>query len=298
MKENALIFDIKRNCSEDGPGIRTTVFFKGCPLSCAWCQNPEGIGDRPSISFLAAACHPSRCGAPCVEACSADALRLRESLEVDRGACTRCDKCFEVCPTRALEPVGYEISIDDLLYKVLIDRPFFVATGGGVTVSGGEGTLQMSFISRFLERLKEEGVHTALETCGFFDFKRFRQLVLPYLDLLYFDLKLFDDDDSRRYVGQSNQLVLSNLGKLVREPGITVVSRIPLIPGITDTEANLSSLAGFLRSHSVKTCWLMRYNPLWVDKLDRLGLTPSYRHRGFMSRESENACVKHLHHAL
>ncbi len=292
--EEALIFDIKRNCSEDGPGVRTTVFFKGCPLSCVWCQNPEGMARQPSISFRSDLCTPSSCGAPCVETCPAGALRLAESLTVDRSVCTRCDLCFSVCRSSALEPVGYRVSLETLLYKTLIDKPFFLATGGGVTLSGGEPTQQMSFISHFLAGLKQHGVHTAIETCGFFNFDRFNQMALPYLDLVYFDLKLFDEAESRKHTGQSNRLILENFLRLVEVARIPVIPRIPLIPGLTDTAENLSGLAGFLSRHQVASCSLMRYNPLWQDKLERLGLTASYRHRGFVPKGRERSCVEHF----
>ena len=299
MRDKAFIFDVKRDCSEDGPGVRTTVFFKGCPLSCVWCQNPEGIDRRPTLSFRRAACEPSRCGAPCVDACSAKrALRLVDgSIVLDHGTCDRCDLCFETCSTQALRPVGYEITLEELLYKVLIDKPFFDATEGGVTVSGGEATLQMGFVSRFLMRLREKGVRTALETCGYFDFERFQKLLLPHLDLVYFDLKLFDEEASRRHTGRSNSLILRNFVRLSETAEIPVVPRIPLVPGITDTEENLSSLARFLENHDATSFSLMPYNPLWVDKLQDLGQEPRYHHRGFMSKERERACVEYCHQA-
>ncbi len=297
MREKALVFDVKRNCSEDGPGIRTTVFFKGCPLSCVWCQNPEGIGRTPTLSFRRAACEPSRCGAPCVEACPKEAAlrRVNGSIVLDREACNRCDRCLEVCPTGAFRPTGYEVTMEELLYKVLIDKPFFKATLGGVTVSGGEATLQMSFVSRFLMVLQEEEIHTTLETCGFFDFERLEQLLLPHLDLVYFDLKLFDEDASRRHTGRSNALILRNFARLLAVARVPVVPRIPLVPGITDTEENLANLARFLKSHGATSFSLMRYNPLWVDKLQDLGLEPRYQHRSFMSKERERACVEYCH---
>lgn len=299
MGDRALVFDVKRDCSEDGPGIRTTVFFKGCPLSCVWCQNPEGIGRGPTLSFRQAACEPSRCGAPCVEACPHEAaLMLQDgSIVLDREACDRCGRCFEVCPTRALRPVGYEVTMEDLLYKVLIDKPFFEATGGGVTVSGGEATLQMRFVSRFLERLKEEGVSTALETCGYFNFERFQRLLLPHLDLVYFDLKLYGEEESRRHTGRSSGLILRNFARLIQEKRLTVVPRIPLIPGITDTQENLLGLVRFLKSYGMTTFSLMRYNPLWADKMQELGMDPRYEHRSFMSKERERACVEYCHKA-
>ncbi|MBL8293070.1 MAG: glycyl-radical enzyme activating protein [Bryobacterales bacterium] len=297
MTETALIFDIKRNCSEDGPGIRTTVFFKGCPLRCAWCHNPEGISSAPSLAFRGAVCHPDTCGAPCIRVCPTGALRLASPLAVDRAECTRCDLCFGVCRSHALEPVGYRIPVDQLLYRVLIDKPFFLSTQGGVTLSGGEPTLQMTFISRFLAGLKQEGVSTAIETCGYFDFERFRELALPYLDLIYFDLKLFDDEQCRRHTGQLAGPVLRNLARLLEVASIPVIPRIPLIPGITDTAENLSALGRFLRRHAVAQCSLMRYNPLWRDKLETLGLAAAYGYGGFPPRSSEDACVRYFHAA-
>ncbi len=292
MAEKALIFDIKRNCTEDGPGIRTTVFFKGCPLSCVWCQNPEGIRRAPGISFDRAACRPSECGVGCVAVCPERSLRMAESLQVDHASCTRCDRCFSVCPPRALEPVGYWISLDELVYRVLIDQPFYRTTKGGVTLSGGEATQQMRFVGSFIRRLKQEGIHTAMETCGFFDWDRFRNMVLPHLDLVYFDLKLIDDAASRRYTGQSNRLILANFRRLLAEAKDRLVPRIPLIPGITDTEENLAALARFLRRYQVASCSLMPYNPMWQDKLEHLGVTPSYENREFMAKEREEACLQ------
>ncbi|MFQ5587023.1 MAG: glycyl-radical enzyme activating protein [Thermodesulfobacteriota bacterium] len=295
MEQKALIFDIKRDCSEDGPGIRTTVFFKGCPLSCVWCHNPEGQEKKPELSFRAEACRPSECGAPCVEVCETGCLNLNSTLRVDHSACTRCDRCFDLCPTSALEPAGYRITVQELLYRVVIDRPFYRSTGGGVTLSGGEATMQMEFIHSFLWGLKQEGIHTALETCGFFDMETFRDKVLPFLDLIYYDLKLIDDEASRRHTGRSNRLILENFITLIREANIPIVPRIPLVPDITATRDNLTGLAHFLRRHGVDTCSLMPYNPLWHDKAKRLGLTPGYQHTSFMNMESESECADYFY---
>jgi len=297
MEEQALIFDIKRDCSEDGPGIRTTVFFKGCPLSCVWCQNPEGKVMKPALSFKAEVCHPSECGAPCIEVCEVGCLSLNRNLHVDHSACTRCDRCFDVCPTKALEPAGYTMTVEELLYRVLIDRPFYRSTGGGVTLSGGEATMQMGFLSSFLKELKREGIHTALETCGFFELETFRDKILPYLDLIYYDLKLIDDKASRQYTGRSNQLILENFITLTREAKIPIVPRIPLVPDITATRENLTALAHFLRQHGVDSASLITYNPLWHDKARRLGLTTSYTNASFMSAESEGECANFFQEA-
>ena len=290
-----MIFDIKRNCSEDGPGIRTTVFFKGCPLSCGWCQNPEGKARGPHLSFISERCQPSECGTPCLDVCEAGCLYMEQTLQVDHSTCTYCNLCFEVCPTNAIELIGYWITLKELLYKVSIDMPFYLSTNGGVTLSGGEPTLQMDFIHHFLKELKKRGIHTALETCGFFNLETFKKQVLPYLDLIYFDLKLIDDIESRRYTGQSNQCILENFVALTCETEIPLVPRIPLVPNITATEENLTGISKFLRRHKVMTCSLMPYNPLWQDKLKSLGLTTKYKHSSFMTRAQEEACIQFFH---
>lgn len=240
-----LVFDIKRDCSEDGPGIRTTVFFQGCPLRCVWCQNPEGQ--------------------------------------------ERISDCGEHCPDGACN--GY--TLDELLYRVLIDRPFFDSTGGGVTVSGGEPTHQMHFIGEFLQRLREAGVDTAIETCGFFHYARFEKLVLPYLNRIYFDLKVMDEDEHRRLTGQSNRPVLDNLLRLKRDATIPLKVRVPLVPGITATADNLAAIGHFLRDHDIKDVTLLPYNPLWQDKAVKLGRTPQLT-CGFMSDDELNRCCNYL----
>lgn len=295
LEQNALIFDIKRDCSEDGPGIRTTVFFKGCPLSCIWCQNPEGKSNKPDLLFNTRLCQPSQCGNPCIDVCEAGCIsRLDDSIQVVRSACTRCGNCFEACPTKALKPVGYWIGRQELLYRVLIDKPFYRSTNGGVTLSGGEPTTQMRFLHYFLKELKIMEIHVALETCGFFNLDVFRTQILPYLDLIYFDLKLIDDEESRRYTGRSNSLILQNFVSLNREANIPVIPRIPLVPNITATRINLTAFSDFLCSHHAQECSLMPYNPLWQDKLESLGLSSEYQQSSYMPSEDERACVQYF----
>ncbi len=288
----ALVFDVKRDSSEDGPGIRTTVFFKGCPLDCIWCQNPEGKSKTPGLFFDSSKCRPSECSTPCAGVCETGALRSVDGvLEVNREECTRCDRCFELCPTKALRPAGHWIGMSELLSKVLLDRAFYKSTGGGVTVSGGEATMQMDFLHSFLKELKREGIHTAIETSGCFDLAAFKERLLPYLDLVYFDIKLISESESRRYMGVSNKVILENFTGLIRDAKVPVIPRIPLIPGVTATEENLTGIAGFLREHSLKACSLMPYNPLWHDKAKRLGLEPLYGVRSFMSKAEEDECL-------
>ncbi len=291
MELQALIFDIKRDCSEDGPGIRTTVFLKGCPLSCHWCQNPEGQNKRLELSFQAKRCDPSVCGLACISQCEVACLSFHNTLQVDFDHCIRCGACFEVCPTQALTPVGYFITLSELLYRISIDAPFYKSSGGGVTLSGGEVTAQMPFAHALLKTLKKKGIHTAIETCGFFNYANFRKLILPYLDLIYFDLKLIDEAQSIRYTGQSNRLILENFRQLANERDVDVVPRIPLIPGITDRPENLSGISDFLKSLSISGATLMPYNPLWQDKLALLNLPEKYARKTFMSDEEKRTCI-------
>ena len=293
--DKAIIFDLKRDCSEDVPGIRSTVFFKGCPLSCVWCHNPEGQDLQPSLSFDAALCRPTECGEACLSICESNSIQKDNgTIFVDRKSCTSCMACCQVCPQDALSLIGRQVSLDELLYELLIDQPFYQSSGGGVTLSGGEATMQMSFASRLLRSLKSHNIHTTLETCGYFSYPRFQSEMLPYLDHIYFDLKLIDDRQSRQYTGQSNRLILENFTRLLHEDGVTVIPRIPLVPGITATRDNLSGLADYLRKQQIDTCFLMPYNPLWQDKIARLGLHSSYGRTTFMSTEEQTACVEYF----
>ena len=291
-----LIFDIKRDCSEDGPGIRTTVFFKGCPLSCVWCHNPEGISFKPSLSFSIDRCNPVQCGGyACLEVCPSNVFKknnANQKIEVNYDACTRCEACFDVCTPRALEPVGKWWDLWQLVHKVLVDRHFFQSTGGGVTLSGGEPTLQMEFVHRFLTELKKEDIHTGLETCGMFHLEKFRKYLLPYLDFIYFDLKLITADESLRYTGCSNKEILENFLGLYEASEIPIVARIPLIPGITATEKNLAGISQFLQEHGVTACCLMPYNPTWQDKAVKNGINTKYSYPVFMSEKEEESCVQ------
>jgi pyruvate formate lyase activating enzyme len=190
--------------------------------------------------------------------------------------------------------VGYRITLDDLYYRVMVDRPFYRATGGGVTLSGGEATAQMPFAHAFVKRLKQAGVHTALETSGMFSYRAFRELLLPYLDLIYFDIKLIDTAESRRYCGVSNRPILDNFVRLLADAGVPVIPRVPLIPGITATRANLQGIGRFLRAHGVRKVSLLPYNPLWQDKLARLGVPQRYTGRSFMTPAELARCTGEL----
>lgn len=307
----ALLFDIKRDSSEDGPGIRTTVFFKGCPLSCVWCQNPESAIAKLGISFDSQRCSPERCSprrrgprrhgprssnTPCVASCRYHCISNNGGgIRVNHQCCTRCDACFPTCEFNALEPVGFKISLPELLVRVLIDKPFFRSSGGGVTLSGGEPTAQMKFAHHFLKELKAQNIHTAIETCGYFEYSKFSKMLLPYLDLIYFDLKLFDSRESEKYTGKSNELILENLKQLVRESDVKLIPRIPLIPTLTATEQNLESWSGLLKQLGVKNCELLPYNPLFQDKFEKLGMESHFEYSRFMTLQEQQSCVDHFY---
>lgn len=292
IEPRALIFDIKRDCSEDGPGIRTTVFFKGCPLSCVWCQNPEGKDKEIELSFNSNNCHPHQCGTPCLDICPEKCLTLMQTgIVINRNACTTCNKCCDVCPTGALQPSGYWMGLKELMYRLLIDKPFYNSSGGGITLSGGEVTQQMEFVHHLLKALKAEGIQTAIETSGFFNYRRFSELLLPWLDLIYFDFKLINEKDSRQYTGQTNSLILDNFSRLHESSKVSVIPRVPLIPDITTSEKNLRGIAEFLSRYGIDAATLLPYNPLWSDKVTKLGKTLRYRRTSFMTPQEKNQCV-------
>ncbi len=275
VKTEPLILEIKGNSLDDGPGVRSVVFFKGCPLSCVWCHNPESKRAVPEIAFDRTLC--TGCGA-CVDACGEGALKRKRKEFIDRSRCTLCFRCTGVCPSGALARVGKKMSVQEIVDIVLRDEPFFKTSGGGVTLSGGEPTLYMDFASALLRALKKKKINTLIETCGFFDYDRFAGLVLPYVNTIYYDIKIIDDADHRRHAGASNVRILANFKKLkrdIKKTKIELLPRVPLVPGITDTETNLRGIAAFLAGEGVRRSSLMRYNPLWHEKAEKLGIRNS-----------------------
>ena len=271
-----LILDVKGNSLDDGPGIRSVVFFKGCPLSCVWCHNPESKKAVVEIAFDAAAC--AGCNS-CLAVCEQAALSRRNSGYIIRQACSLCFACVSACPSGALEQVGRAMSVDLIVDAILKDKPFFDTSGGGVTFSGGEPTLFLPFLSRLASSIRQAGVHTLLETCGLFDGDRFASLVLPHLDTIYFDLKIFDREAHRRYCGVPNDIILENATRLAeraRHGDIDFLPRIPLVPGITATPGNLGAWAAFLKTHRLNQVKLLAYNPLWPEKTVKIGEDNTY----------------------
>lgn len=266
-----LILEVKGNSLDDGPGIRTVIFFKGCPLSCTWCHNPESKRAGAELSHDIREC--VACGT-CAETCQAGAIDPGGAKFIDRSRCDLCFECVETCPSGALSRVGKSIAVAGLARIVEKDLPFFRTSGGGVTLSGGEPTMFIDYCSQLLQALKEMDVHTIIETCGYFNFDEFNRLVVPFTDSVFFDLKILDAGLHRELCGVDNAGILSNFERLYAEylaGGTEILPRIPLIPGITATDDNLQALAGFLRSNGVRKVALLQYNPLWLEKAAKIG---------------------------
>lgn len=263
-----LIFDIRRYSVHDGPGIRTTVFFKGCPLACWWCHNPEGRLPRPNLMFFEDRC--VSCG-ECLAVCPHGAIR---QLTDERGirtlpeACRACGTCADACPSEARKLVGRWMSVSEVMHEIEKDRVFYDESGGGVTFSGGEPLAQPRFLGALLDACAARGIHTVVDTCGFAD----RDLLLRLAEkvgLFLFDLKLFDAARHQTYVGVSNQAILANLEALAPQAKAIVI-RYPVIPGVNDQAEEISATAAFLLSLGLTRIDLLPYHQTGVGKYRRM----------------------------
>lgn len=240
-----LIFDIARGSFVDGPGIRTVVFFKGCPLRCLWCQNPESQLLEAETLF-----YPERC-----------------------IKCGNCKTGDGECNSLARRTAGRYYPPRELAQIILRDKVFYETSSGGVTFSGGEPLLFIDYIYEVVKVMEEEKIHISVETCGYFDYRRFKKKLLPLIDLFLFDIKIMDPLKHKEYTGKSNEIIIRNFKKLL-EAGVEVLPRVPLIPGFTATEENLSRIARFFSRHNIKEYTILPYNPSGLDKWGRLGKEP------------------------
>lgn len=285
----ASVLEIQRMSTEDGPGIRTTVFFKGCTLKCRWCHNPESISPHPQIHWMANQCIGCK---TCVTLCPEGALAFTEKAnQIDRNRCTGCGLCVQECPAAALALWGETWDLDDLFAEVIKDRSYFETSGGGVSLGGGEPTLQATFIREFMRQLKEAGIHTALDTCGLCD-RSVLEGLLPYSDLLLFDLKVMDPKKHKTFTGSKNDSIIDNLitvGNTMRSEGYPekLWIRTPIIPGATDTTENIQAIGAFISKHldGVVSRWeLCAFNNLCRDKYLRLDLDWAYKDFDLLSK--------------
>jgi pyruvate formate lyase activating enzyme len=263
-----MIFDIKKYSINDGPGIRTTVFLKGCPLDCWWCHNPESKSLKPELMYRANRC---KLCAECVSACPLGAISVSSVGKTDWAKCDNCGLCAETCYNGARELLGREMTVADVMREIERDVPFFDQSKGGVTFSGGEPLLQRKFLAEVLKACRAHDIHTVVDTSGFASWDAFES-IRDYVNLFLYDLKSMDDEKHKKYTGVSNQLILENLGKL-SVAGAACVVRIPLIPGVNDGEDNLVESGKFLASlRNVQSVDLMGYHDIAQGKYEALGM--------------------------
>lgn len=272
----ATVLEIQRMSTEDGPGIRTTVFFKGCTLACTWCHNPESISPKPQSHWVAGRCLGCLM---CVETCENKALSANEErIEIDRERCVGCGACAEECPSTAMEMWGKFWALDNLVTEVIKDRAYFETGGGGITVSGGEPAMQGEFVTEFLKRLQSLGIHTALDTCGQVS-QSVLGKILPYCDMILFDLKEIDSQKHKQFTAHGNERITDNLCFIVKQmkkhgTPKTLWIRTPMIPGTTATSENVEGIGRFIAQNADGVCsrWeLCAFNNLCQDKYLQLG---------------------------
>lgn len=284
------IFDIQHYAIFDGPGIRTLVFLKGCPLNCLWCHNPESQDPKKQISYFHEKCISCE---TCVKSCDKNALELLESrIQWKEELCNMCGECINVCPNKALEIIGEDINVKDVLKIILRDKPFYDNSGGGVTISGGEPTFQLPFLVELLNEFKKAGIHTAIETCGYFNEDIINKLI-NLVDLFLFDIKHINPEEHLEYTGVSNEKILRNFEKILKRVGSEgIICRIPLIPAVNTDIKLINQILIYLKSINYKgSIHLMPYNKLSKTKYEKIGKSEEYRDLGDLSEDKINAII-------
>ena len=265
---SGIIFDIKRYAINDGPGIRTAVFFKGCPLECWWCHNPEGQRSQPQLMFRVNRCKASNA---CLDVCPQSAIHWENESITNWETCDNCGKCAEACFSGAREMVGRIVSVEQLMEEIERDIPFYDQSGGGVTFTGGEPMFQREFLLASLLACKKQELHTIVDTSGHASWDGF-ELIYPLVDLFLYDLKLMSNTKHKQYTSVSNQLILDNLRKLSTTRAHIIV-RIPLIPGVNDDQENIKLSASFLAGLPyLDGVELMPYHEIGMAKYQALGM--------------------------
>lgn len=284
MTSTGFVTNIQRCSTEDGPGIRTTVFFKGCPMNCIWCHNIETIDPNPRLVWYAVKCIGDQ---GCVRACPESALELtQDGMKIDHDLCQVCGTCEEVCPTGAIKIMGTNWNSDDLVEELLRDKIFFTTSKGGVTLSGGEATFQSEFAIDVARGLQENGVHVALDTCGYCSEKVLRE-ILEHVDMVLYDLKIMDSEKHQEFTGVPIDRVLSN-ALIVAESGKPIWIRTPIIPNHTDSEENIRLISQFIvtKMQNVERYDLLAFNRMCTEKYKLFDLDYPLRDADLMTEET------------
>ena len=290
----ANILHLQRLSTEDGPGIRTTIFFKGCPLNCLWCHNPESITASPQIQ-----CHSSKCIAckTCISICPKIALTYSQTngIVIDRSRCNYCGLCSDACPTNALEILGKQVDLETLSNELCKDIAFFKQSEGGITASGGEPTLQTDFMVALFQKMKANGIHTALDTCAYCSQDSLKKLI-PYVDLIMVDVKTIDPVSHKKFTRKDNKRILQNILYMRDEitqhyNNVAVWIRTPLIPGYTANKENLQNIGAFITKEltTLVSRWeLCAFNNLCRSKYEQLGMTWLLASESLLSQSDQN----------
>ncbi len=265
------IFNIQRFSTHDGPGIRTTVFFSGCPMRCYWCQNPESQTLEPVLMHNESLCVGCGC---CAEACKYGAIEMENGIaRIDREKCVKCFECAKVCLHDSLTVSGRVVSVGEVMDEILKDRMQYLSSGGGVTLSGGEAAMQTDFAVALLEECKKKYIHTALETCGYIPEDKLTRLI-PLVDLFFYDIKTMDSEKHKAGTGFGNELILRN-AEIIASSGKEMHIRMPLIPGFNDSPEDVLALRDYVVNtlgRELENVELLKYNPLGEVKYSRLGM--------------------------
>ena len=264
--KKGLIFDIKRYAIHDGPGIRTTIFFKGCDLRCVWCHNPEGQLPNIELAYNINRCRGCK---ECIEICPENALFWKEHININRDKCNLCGKCTENCAAEALEMIGRKMGMEEIMREIEKDKAFYEESNGGVTFSGGEPLLQPDFLKVILEECTKRKIHTAVDTCGYAS-QNVIDDICSFVNLFLYDIKIMNDEKHIKYTGVSNKIILKNLKYLVKK-GANIEVRIPIIPNINDDKDNINRIANFLCTLSgIKIISILPYHEEGSEKYMRL----------------------------
>jgi glycyl-radical enzyme activating protein len=275
MSETAIVFDIQRASLHDGPGIRTTIFLKGCPLECLWCHNPEAVEPMRQLFFYFDKC--TQCG-DCVKVCEDGVHHLIDGKHIiDYDKCTFCGKCIEACNFNALKIIGAEMSVDDVMREIMADVDFYSNSGGGMTLSGGEPLAQFSFSMELLKRCREAGVNTCVETSGFISGTQFKK-VLPLVDIFLFDYKVTGSDEHMKYTGVPNKSILENLD-VAYQYGIPIILRCIVVPGINDTDLHFKGICALDAKYpDLKGIEILPYHTMGNSKRISIGKNETLTH--------------------